>query len=409
MSNHILSTRQLLAGIAVGAALAATMTAAPHAQAETLFVPGTGGTKPHAAATIGLSWLDDGRYGTDPALCLCDSADYPALLGPGVGDKSLATGRDSLVEFLLAHPEVDQVTGGSQGSMVIYRALSDPRLAGRKLSVRLYSNPDTPGTGGTARFPGQDIPTTGIKGGTPAAPSNPDIDITSISHEWDPVAYFPKFGWTYAWTLPAAVAGFIAYHGALGGPYGAMGINYDGAEITHVGGMTVVKLRDPFTPYGQLAVIAATAVGGPQAGHVVGTLIKPVDDIAAGFLKLGGQDEPGAAAFAPTPQVAIKQLQQLGGAFGKAAKDFAAIPQRLAAGPKTIKTLPPTAVPSVTPDLVPLSATAPAKSAAAKPPKPKRPTSNPVHDTVKTVRGALTRPLTPPKPKTHQHDSEASK
>lgn len=429
MSEHILSTRQLLAGITAGGALAAALTGTPQAQAQTLFVPGTGGTAPHAAAATSLAWLDGGRYGTDPVYCLCDSADYPAKLGPGEGDKSIAAGQESVVRFLLAHPDVDQVTGGSQGSMVILRALSDPRLAGRKLSVRLYSNPDTPGTGATARFPGQQIPTTGVTGGTPTIPNNPDVDITSVSHEWDPMAYFPKYAWTYAWTLPAAAVGFIVYHGALGGPYGAMGINYDGAEITQVGGMTVVKLRDPFTPYGQLAVIAATAIGGPQAGHVVGTLIKPIDDIAGGFLKLGGQDEPGAATFAPTPQAAMKQLQQLGDAFGKAAKDFAAIPSKLKAGPKTIATPPPTAIPSTAPDMVPLSSTVPAmpvtagaekpeatsSTQSAKPSstKPKRPapkaSGNPVHDTVKTVQGALKRFAPKPKPATKasssQHDS----
>lgn len=196
------ATNRLLAYIATGAMLAAATS--PAARAETVFVPGTGGTKPHAASATTLGWLDGQRYGTGPVYCLCDSADYPARLGPGEGDASLSTGRESLVRFLVAHPEVDQVTGGSQGSMVIYRALSDERLADRHLSVRLYSNPDTPGTGVTARFPGQQIPTTGITGGTPIQPSNPNIDITSISHEWDPVAYFPKYAWTYAFTLPAA-------------------------------------------------------------------------------------------------------------------------------------------------------------------------------------------------------------
>ncbi|WP_260931979.1 PE-PPE domain-containing protein [Mycolicibacterium llatzerense] len=388
------TTNRLLACIATSAVLAAGSSAP--ARAETVFVPGTGGTKPHAAATIGLGWLDGGRYGTDPALCLCDSSQYPALLGPGVGDKSLATGRDSLVEFLVAHPEVDQVTGGSQGSMVIYRALSDPRLAGRHLSVRLYSNPDTPGAGGTARFPGQQIPTTGVTGGTPVQPTDPNFDITSISHEWDPVAYFPKYAWTWAFTLPAAAVGFITYHGATGGPYGAMGINYDGAEVTHSGNLTVIKLRDPFTPYGQLAVIAATMVAGPQAGHVVGTLIKPLDDIAAGVLKFGGQDVPGAATFAPTPQVAAKQVQGLVDSFGKAAKDFAAIPQRLAAGP--VKSPKPTAVPAIKPTLVPVTATKP---------KPRKPSANPIHDTIKTVQGAL-KQFTP-KPKAKQQKSEGEK
>lgn len=388
------TTSRLLACVATGAVLAAT-TSIP-ARAETVFVPGTGGTKPHAAATISLGWLDGGRYGTDPALCLCDSAQYPALLGPGVGDKSLATGRDSLVEFLVAHPGVDQVTGGSQGSMVIYRALSDPRLSGRRLSVRLYSNPDTPGTGGTARFPGQQIPTTGVTGGTPQQPTDPNMDITSISHEWDPVAYFPKYAWTWSFTLPAAAVGFITYHGATGGPYGAMGINYDGAEVTKDGNLTVIKLRDPFTPYGQLAVIAATMVAGPQAGHVVGTLIKPLDDVAAGVLKFGGQDVPGAATFAPTPQVAAKQVQGLVDSFGKAAKDFAAIPQRLAAGP--VKSPKPTAIPAIKPTLVPVTATKP---------KPRKPSANPVHDTIKTIQG-ITKQFTP-KPKAKQQKTEGEK
>lgn len=391
------ASNRLLACAATGAMLAAA-TSIP-VRAETVFVPGTGGTKPHAASATTLGWLDGQRYGTGPVYCLCDSADYPARLGPGEGDASLSTGRESLVRFLIAHPEVDQVTGGSQGSMVIYRALSDPRLADRHLSVRLYSNPDTPGTGVTARFPGQQIPTTGITGGTPTQPSSPNIDITSISHEWDPVAYFPKYAWTYAFTLPAAVAGFLAYHGALGGPYGAMGIDYTGAEVTQSGNLTVIKLRDPFTPYGQLAVIAATMIAGPQAGHVVGTLIKPVDDIAAGFLKLGGQDEPGAATFAPTPQVAVKQVQGLVNSFGKAAKDFAAIPGKLAAGPK-ITPPKPTAIPAIKPDLVPLAATRPK-------PTTKRPSTNPVADTIKTVRG-ITKQLAP-KPKAKQQKTEKAK
>jgi hypothetical protein len=280
--------------------------------------------------------------------------------------------------------------------MVIYRALSDPRLAGRHLSVRLYSNPDTPGTGGTARFPGQQIPTTGVTGGTPVQPTDPNMDITSISHEWDPVAYFPKYAWTWAFTLPAAAVGFITYHGATGGPYGAMGIDYTGATVTKDGNLTVIKLRDPFTPYGQLAVIAATMVAGPQAGHVVGTLIKPLDDIAAGFLKFGGQDVPGAATFAPTPQVAAKQAQGLVDSFGKAARDFAAIPQRLAAGP--VKSPKPTAVPAVKPTLVPVTATKP---------KPRKPSANPVHDTIKTIQG-ISKQFTP-KPKAKQQKSEGKK
>ncbi|WP_260938328.1 PE-PPE domain-containing protein [Mycolicibacterium llatzerense] len=393
---HKRTAHRLLAGVAVGVTAAAVTIHAIPAHADVLFVPGTGGTKPHAAADVDLSWLDGGRYGSQPAECLCDSALYPARLGPGEGDKSLAVGQESFVQYLLAHPEVDQVAGGSQGSMVVYRALSDPRLAGRRLSVRLYSNPDTPGTGVTARFPREDIPTTGLTGGTPVQPTDPNVDITSISHEWDPVAYFPKYAWTYAFTLPAAVAGFLAYHGALGGPYGAMAIDYDGATVTKDGNLTVIKLRDPFTPYGQLAVIAATMVAGPQAGHVVGTLIKPLDDIAAGVLKFGGQDVPGAATFAPTPQVAAKQVQGLVDSFGKAAKDFAAIPQRLAAGP--VKSPKPTAVPAIKPTLVPVTATKP---------KPRKPSANPIHDTIKTVQGAL-KQFTP-KPKAKQQKSEGEK
>jgi len=364
---------------AVAATLTATIAFAPSAGAEVLFIPGTGSSKPTAANATTLGWLDDGRYGSGPAYCMCNSHDYPARLGPGEGQESIDRGTESTVQFLLAHPDVDEVVGGSQGAMVAYQAVADPRLAGRHLSVRLYADPYTPGTGAVSRVPnGWDVPATGLKGGVPQQPG-PDVTVTSVSHKWDPVAYFPRYQWTYAWTLPTAALGFIVYHGALGGPYGAMGIDYTNATVTHNGNETLIRINDKLTPYGQLAVIVATAVGGPQAGRVVGTLIKPLDDIADGFLSMGGQWDKGVATPVPTPQVAVKQVQGVVNGFVRAAQDFAAIPQRLNQPVKK-----PTPVAAITP---------------AK--KPKKPQSNPVNDTTKTVRGAINNTIKTwaPKPK----------
>lgn len=363
----------------LAATLTATIAFAPSAGAEVLFIPGTGSSKPTAANTTTLGWLDDGRYGTGPAYCLCNSHDYPARLGPGEGQESIDRGTESTVQFLLAHPDVDEVVGGSQGAMVAYRAVADPRLAGRHLSVRLYADPYTPGTGAVSRVPnGWDVPATGLKGGVPQQPGA-DVTVTSVSHKWDPVAYFPRYQWTYFFTLPTAALGFIVYHGALGGPYGAMGIDYTSATVTHNGNETIIRINDRLTPYGQLAVIVATAVGGPQAGHVVGTLIKPLDDIADGFLSMGGQWDKGVATPVPTPRVAVKQVQGVVNGFVRAAQDFAAIPQRLNQ---------PARKPA------PVAAITPAK-------KPKKPQSNPVHNTIKTIQGALNNTIKTwaPKPK----------
>jgi hypothetical protein len=317
---------------------------------------------------------------------MCNSHDYPARLGPGEGQESINRGTESTVQFLLAHPDVDEVVGGSQGAMVAYQAAADPRLAGRRLSVRLYADPYTPGTGAVSRVPdGWDVPATGLKGGVPQQPGA-GVDVVSVSHRWDPVAHFPKYQWTYFFTLPTAALGFIVYHGALGGPYGAMGIDYTNATVTHNGNETIVRINDKLTPYGQLAVIVATAVGGPQAGHVVGTLVKPLDDIADGFLSMGGQWDKGVATPVPTPQVAVKQVQGVVNGFVRAAQDFAAIPQRLNQPVKK-------------PQPVPL---------AAKPAK--KPSANPVHNTIKTIRGAIDNTIKAwaPKPKP-QKKSEGAK
>lgn len=191
MSAHILTTRQILAGITAGGAIAAAIASIPNAQAASLFVPGTDGTRPGAADTVDVSWLDHGRFGTTAA-CICDSNLYPARLGPGVGNDSVARGKEAVVQYLLAHPEIDTVVGGSQGAGVAYEAAMDPRLAGRTLHLRLYSNMDTPGTGARARgVKGQDIPFTGLEGGETPNTSGPGVDITSTNHEWDPIARSP--------------------------------------------------------------------------------------------------------------------------------------------------------------------------------------------------------------------------
>ena len=53
VSEHILSTRQILAGITAGGALAAALvTGVPHAQAAALFVPGTADNRAAAHAAI---------------------------------------------------------------------------------------------------------------------------------------------------------------------------------------------------------------------------------------------------------------------------------------------------------------------------------------------------------------------
>jgi hypothetical protein len=158
-----------------------------------------------------------------------------------------------------------------------------------------------------------------------------------------------------------------------------MGIDYTNATVTHNGNETIIRINDKLTPYGQLAVIVATAVGGPQAGHVVGTLIKPLDDIADGFLSMGGQWDKGVATPVPTPQIAVKQVRGVVNGFVRAAQDFAAIPQRLNRPVKK-----PTPVAAITP---------------AK--KPNKPQSNPVNDTIKTVRGAVNNTIKTwtPKPK----------
>lgn len=422
MSAHILTTRQILAGITAGGAIAAALTGTPHAQAATLFVPGTGSTKPHATAAVSLSWLDGNRFGADPVQCLCDSNEYPAVLGPGVGQASIDQGTEAAVRRLLANPDIDTVVAGSQGTRVAWNAASDPRLAGRTLHLWLYSDMNTK-TGLAARFPGQEIPTTGVKGGVPTGPTDPNVDVTSISQEWDPISHFPKYAITYLWTLPAAALGFWTAHGALADPSSPLGIDYDGATVTKSGNVTTITLRSQLTPYGQLAVIAVNAIAGPQAAFVTKTLLRPVDDVVAGILNLGGKDVDGPMAFAPTPQFALRTLAK---GFEKAARDLAAIPAVLKAGPKPVSTPPPTAVPSTTPSLVPLSSKVgtpdkPVKADGEKPEvkpsaaptstqstntatsKPKRPapkaSGNPVHDTVKTVQGVLKQFAPKPAPK----------
>ena len=450
VSEHILSTRQILAGITAGGALAAALvTGVPHAQAAALFVPGTGSTTSGGADTVDLSWLDGGRLGATAA-CICDSNQYPAALGPGVGNDSVARGKEAVVQYLLAHPEVDTVVGGSQGAGVAYEAAMDPRLAGRTLHLRLYSNMDTPGTGARARgVKGQDIPFTGLEGGETPNTSGPGVDITSTNHEWDPIANAPKYQASYLWTVPTGIVGFLVYHGALGGPYGAMQINYDGATVTKTGNHTVITLKDPLTPWGQLATIVVSNVAGERAGFVFQTLIKPADDVLSGFLKAtGGYDVPGVATVGPTtPRELQHAAQHLINGFTKAAQDFAAIPARLAAGPKPKVTTPPASAepPASTPssassitltaeqtakavskpkaedaepakvdkaehEPAPIKVDKPAPTKADKPQRsaPKA-SGNPVHDTVKTVQGALKRfapkPKPAPKAASSQHDS----
>lgn len=314
---------------ALAAAVLSIVVVTPNASASVLYIPGTGGTTPGTTqdAIIG-PWIDNGRYGSGPLDCICDSTQYPATLGPGQGQQSVDAGVEATVAYVLAHPEVTELVGGSQGAMVAYRAAGDPRLADRALTVRIYSNPDTPGTGVTARTPSNGTVTwADTRGGVPAQPSNPGTTTTSISHEWDPIAYFPRYQWTYPFTFPTAVLGFLVYHGDLGN------IDYTDAEVSQDGTLTTIKLKDPFTPYGKLVVMAANGLFGPEAARVVGILIKPVDDIVAGFLALGGQWDPGLSTFAPTPETAINQLGGIANGFVKAVQDTIDIPRKLTTPP----------------------------------------------------------------------------
>lgn len=228
-----------------------------------------------------------------------------------------------------------------------------------------------------------------------------------------PIANAPKYQASYLWTVPTGIVGFLVYHGALGGPYGAMQINYDGATVTKVGNHTVITLKDPLTPWGQLATIVVSNVAGERAGFVFQTLIKPADDVLSGFLKAtGGYDVPGVATVGPSTAGELAHAaQHLVNGFTNAAKDFAAIPSKLASGPKPKVTTPPApaSVPASTPSAassITLSADQTAK--AVTPPKTTKPqvdrdatpikvtprtkpktSGNPVHDTVKTVQGVL--------------------
>lgn len=394
----------------VAAALAAGVILAPIAQAagtDTLFVPGTGSTKPNAPDTIDAAWLDGGRWGTEPVYCICDSNDYPAELGPGVGQASADKGKEATVQFLLAHPKVTNVIGGSQGAGVAYEAIQDPRLAGREFNIVLYSNMDS-AKGMRARAVGvKNIPAVGIDGQPPVDNTDPTKHVTEINHEWDPVANAPKYQGSWLWTVPEGVAGFLVYHGALGGPYGSQQIDYRDAKIETVGGRTVITIRDPLTPITQLAAILVGNVAGPQAQFVFTTLAKPADDILGGFLKAtGGYDEKGGATVAPTSAGEIQRaVQRFAKGFEDAGKDFAAIPQRLAKGPLPKITTPPTLPAASDPAPAPtasvtLNAEQTAKAITpAKEVKPVKPVKkatpklggpgNPVHDTVKTVQGML--------------------
>mgnify|MGYP003385963002 CR=1 FL=1 len=317
---------KLAAAVLTTAAL--TITPVAHA-ANVVFIPGTGSTTPGTTQdlTVG-AWIENGRYGSGPVDCICDSTQYPATLGPGQGQQSVDAGVEATVAYVLAHPEVTELVGGSQGAMVAYRAAGDPRLADRALTVRIYANPDTPGTGVIARTPSDGTVTwADLRGGVPPQPSNPGTTTTSISHEWDPVAYFPRYQWTYAFTFPTAVLGFLIYHGDLGT------IDYTDAEVSTDGTLTTIKLKDPLTPWGQLAVMLVSRVLGPDVARVVGTLIKPVDDIARGFLALGGQWDPGLSTFAPTPDVAAGQLSGIVNGFVKAVQDTIDIPRKLTTQP----------------------------------------------------------------------------
>lgn len=311
------------------AVLSIAVVAPPSASASVLYIPGTGGTTPGTTQDLTVGpWIDNGRYGSGPLDCICDSSQYPATLGPGQGQQSVDAGVEATVAYVLAHPEVTELVGGSQGAMVAYRAAGDPRLADRALTLRIYSNPDTPGTGVTARTPSNGTVTwADTRGGVPAQPSNPGTTTTSISHEWDPIAYFPRYQWTYAFTFPTAVLGFLIYHGDLGN------IDYTDAEVSQDGTLTTIKLKDPFTPWGRLAVMLVSSVLGPDVARVVGTLIKPIDDIAAGFLALGGQWDPGLSTFAPTPETAINQFGGIVNGFVKAVQDTIDIPRKLTTPP----------------------------------------------------------------------------
>lgn len=375
---------------------------------DTLFVPGTGSTKPNAPDTIDAGWLDGGRWGTAPVHCLCDSRDYPAVLGPGVGQDSADRGKEATVQFLLAHPGVVNLLGGSQGGGVAYEASQDPRLAGRELNVVLYSNMDS-AKGMRARAKGvKNIPMVGIDGQAPTDNTDPSKHVTEINHEWDPVANAPKYQASWIVTVPTGVLGFLTYHGALGGLYGSQQIDYRDAKVETIGGRTVITLRDPLTPWGQIVAIAVGNVAGPQAQFVFTTVVKPIDDIAAGVIKaVGGYDEPGAATVGPTSLGEVQRAAaHVAKGFENAAKDLVAIPSKLAKGPLPKVTTPPTAPAESAP--APTAAkTAGETTPVVKKPQVKKPApklggpGNPVHDTVKTVRGMLdsTRKTLTPKPK----------
>jgi hypothetical protein len=401
----------------VAAALTAGIAFAPLAQAagtDTLFVPGTGSTKKGASDKVDAAWLDGGRWGKDPVYCICDSDQYPAALGPGVGQASADQGKESTVQFLLAHPEVKNVIAGSQGGGVAYEAVNDPRLAGRELNVVLYSDMDAP-NGMRARAVGvNDIPFVGLRGGVPVTQNDPSKAVTDIGHEWDPVFRSPKYQASWVVTIPTGMVGFIVYHSALGGPYGAMQIDYAGAKVEKAAdGRTIITIKDPLTPWGQLATILVTNVAGPKVGFAFQTLIKPVDDIAAGVLNaVGGYDEKGGATVGPTSAGEVQRMaQRFADGFTNAAKDFAAIPQKLSQGPKPKVTTPPSLPAAETPVAVETPVVEKAQVAKVTPqvkttprtkaPKPFGGPGNPVHDTIKTVQGAINNTVKTwsPKPK----------
>lgn len=422
---------------------------APVAQAATPidFVPGTSGTTPGGKSDVGndyLDWLDNGIYTGDPTTCLCDSNVYPAALGLGVGQDSFDKGIAAFVALSLAHdPNVQEdAVGGSQGSDVIWRALSSGQLNGRKIHAVLYSNPDTPDTGIAQAFPGPFpasmdpfVILTGVTPGAVPAPNDPNFQVVSVSHQWDPMAYFPKTILFWPVSLPVAVLGFAVDHGDLGN------IDYTNAQVTQVNGSTtLIKIMDPQTPVGKALTLVVNQVAGAQAAATVAAAFQPVDDVLGGFFHLGGQDAKGQVSFLPSASDAQTEAQGFVNGFVKAAQDLTALPQTLFAPPKQTATSPlvtntlastPAPAPQSTAATVPAATTAPsplsatltkaqtakvvstptpvaavqAPSPAAAPattsvvskPKVKAPASNPVTDTIKTVQGAITKALTPPK------------
>lgn len=271
-----------------------------------IFVPGTGSTVENPPpGPPDMHWLDNGTYDGVDTVGFLDKSLYPAELGPGVGQSSLDTGTVNLAARIRTYdPKTTTIilVGGSQGAMVIGRVLNQPGMSDYDIREVRYSNPDTPGTGITARFPGMEVPTTGIVGGTPSLPTN--VPTVSVSHEWDPMAYFPKYAWTFAFTLPVAALGFIFEHGDLGN------IDYGDPQntVTQDGDTTYVKLHSQLTPVLKPLLFAALMAGGPAAAVVAAYALKPLDDIIRPIIALGGQSDPGAITMFPTPQVFAKQL-----------------------------------------------------------------------------------------------------